>query len=98
MEAHKHLWTMYHAEPDLWLLLVVGRQLVGPTALNSSMQGLLKGLHSLAVLLHGLLSNQLEQVRGGGGGEGEGEGGRRERGREGRWHAQPGSAAARPAG
>jgi hypothetical protein len=62
MEAHKHLWTMYHAEPDLWLLLVVGRHLVGPDCLPSSLTGLLKGLHSLAALLHGLLSTQLDQV------------------------------------
>jgi hypothetical protein len=53
---------MYHAEPDLWLLLVVGRHLVGPHCLPSSLTGLLKGLHSLAALLHGLLSTQLEQV------------------------------------
>lgn len=62
MEAHKHLWTMYHAEPDLWLLLVVGRQLVGHQCLQSSLTGLLKNLHSLAALLHGLISTQLEQV------------------------------------
>lgn len=64
MEAHKHLWTMYHAEPDLWLLLVVGRHFVGPDCLPSSLTGLLKGLHSLAALLHGLLSTQLDQVGG----------------------------------
>lgn len=62
MEAHRHLWTMYHAEPDLWLLLVVGRQLVGPNCLQDSLTGLLKGLHSLAALLHGMLSTQLDQV------------------------------------
>ena len=53
---------MYHAEPDLWLLVVVGHQLVGPHCLPSSLTGLLKGLHGLAALLHGLLSTQLEQV------------------------------------
>jgi hypothetical protein len=53
---------MYHAEPDLWLLVVLGRQLVGPHCLPVSLTGLLKGLHSLAALLHGLLSTQLEQV------------------------------------
>lgn len=62
MEAHQHHWTMYHAEPDLWLLVVVGHQLVGPHCLPSSLTGLLKGLHGLAALLHGLLSTQLEQV------------------------------------
>lgn len=62
VEAHKHHWTMYHAEPDLWLLVVVGHQLVGPHCLPSSLTGLLKGLHGLAALLHGLLSTQLEQV------------------------------------
>jgi hypothetical protein len=63
MEAHGHTWTMYHAEPDLWLLLVVGRALVGPHCLASSLAGFLKGLHALVVLLHGLLSTQQEQVQ-----------------------------------
>lgn len=62
MEAHGHLWTMYHAEPDLWLLLLVGKALVGPDCLHSSLSGLLKGVHNMMVLLHGLLSTQLEQV------------------------------------
>lgn len=54
---------MYHAEPDLWLLLVVGRGLVGPNCLHSSLTGFLKGLHSASALLYGLLSLQLQQVR-----------------------------------
>jgi hypothetical protein len=62
MDAHKHVWAMYHAEPDLWLLLVVGRGLVGPNCQRSALTGLLKGLHGMAALLHGLLSTQLEQV------------------------------------
>eukprot|EP00878_Enallax_costatus_P012949 GHUV01013522.1.p1 GENE.GHUV01013522.1~~GHUV01013522.1.p1 ORF type:complete len:184 (+),score=31.52 GHUV01013522.1:1139-1690(+) len=61
MEAHNHLWTMYHAEPDLWLLLVVGRGLVGPHCLASSLTGFLKGLHGVAVLLYGLISTRLQQ-------------------------------------
>ncbi|KAF8067153.1 Cysteine synthase [Scenedesmus sp. PABB004] len=61
MEAQGHTWAMYHAEPDLWLLLVVGRGLVGPHCLPASLTGLLKGLHALVALLHGLLSTQLEQ-------------------------------------
>ncbi len=62
MEAHHHLWTMYHAEPALWLLLIVGRSLVGPHCLASSLTGFLKGLHSVAALLYGLLGVQLQQV------------------------------------
>jgi hypothetical protein len=54
---------MYHAEPDLWLTLVVGRGLVGPHCLASSLAGFLKGLHALLALLYGLLSAQQEQVR-----------------------------------
>jgi hypothetical protein len=65
MEAQGHVWTMYHAEPDLWLLLLVGRGLVGAHCLSSSLSGFLKGLHALLVLLHGLLSTQQEQVGGG---------------------------------
>ncbi|WIA12591.1 hypothetical protein OEZ85_006248 [Tetradesmus obliquus] len=61
MQAHGHSWAMYHAEPDLWLLLLVGRGLVGPHCLPGSLAGCLKGLHSLVVLLHGLLSSQQEQ-------------------------------------
>ncbi|KAF6253480.1 hypothetical protein COO60DRAFT_416648 [Scenedesmus sp. NREL 46B-D3] len=61
MDAHGHAWTMYHAEPDLWLLLVVGRALAGPHCLASSLAGTLKGLHARVVLLHGLLSTQQEQ-------------------------------------
>jgi hypothetical protein len=63
MAAHKHLWTMYHAEPDLWLLLLVGRGLVGPHCQRSALASLAKGLHASAALLHGQLSAQLEQVR-----------------------------------
>lgn len=62
MEAHGHTWVMYHAEPDLWLLLVVGKLLVGPHCLTSSLTGFVKGLHALTAVLHGLLSTQLEQV------------------------------------
>lgn len=62
MEAHNHIWTMYHAEPDLWLLLVVGRGLVGPHCLNSNLASFIKGLHNLSTLLYGLLSTQLQQV------------------------------------
>ncbi|WIA32755.1 hypothetical protein OEZ86_005939 [Tetradesmus obliquus] len=61
MQAHGHSWAMYHAEPDLWLLLLVGRGLVGPHCLPGSLAGCLKGLHALVVLLHGLLSSQQEQ-------------------------------------
>uniref|UniRef100_A0A383WJN5 CCZ1/INTU/HSP4 first Longin domain-containing protein n=1 Tax=Tetradesmus obliquus TaxID=3088 RepID=A0A383WJN5_TETOB len=61
MQAHGHSWAMYHAEPDLWLLLLVGRGLVGPHCLPGSLAGCLKGLHSLVVLLHGLLSSQQGQ-------------------------------------
>jgi hypothetical protein len=64
MEAQGHLWTMYHAEPDLWLLLLVGKVLVGPDCLHSNLSGLLKGVHNMVALLHGLLSAQLEQVIG----------------------------------
>lgn len=62
MEAHSHLWTMFHAEPDLWLLLVVSKGLVGPHCLHSSLTGFLKGLHGVAALLYGSLSTQLQQV------------------------------------
>jgi First Longin domain of INTU, CCZ1 and HPS4 len=60
MEAERHVWTMYHAEPDLWLLLVVPRGLIGHACLASSLAALLRGVHSTAVLLHGLLGPQLQ--------------------------------------
>jgi len=68
MDAQGHLWTTYHAEPDLWLLLVAGKALVGPDCLHNSLSGLLKGLHAMMALLHGLLTTQLEQVGGSGSG------------------------------
>eukprot|EP00879_Flechtneria_rotunda_P018295 GHRR01019192.1.p1 GENE.GHRR01019192.1~~GHRR01019192.1.p1 ORF type:complete len:362 (+),score=110.98 GHRR01019192.1:152-1237(+) len=61
MEAHSHVWTMHHCEPDLWVLLVLRRNLLGTNCLSCNLSELLQRLHGMWTLLHGPITTQLEQ-------------------------------------
>lgn len=62
MEAEQKKWAMLECEPDVWLVLIVTKAWAGPGCSNDILQASLASLHSLFTLLHGPMSQLLEQV------------------------------------
>lgn len=63
MDTERHKWVMYKCEGSVWMVLVATKSWAGPSMTNATLWGALAAAHSTFALLHGYISQLLQQVR-----------------------------------